>query len=47
MIHKGFVNTAIMALNDGIDAVTDYIKTNGLAIAGLLLVVWLFKTQCT
>jgi hypothetical protein len=47
MIKRGVVGTAIAALNDGIDALTDYIKSNGVAIAGLLLVVWFFKTQCT
>jgi hypothetical protein len=47
MIRRGMIDTAITALNYGIDSVTDYVKSNGMAIVGLLTLVWFFKKQCT
>jgi type V secretory pathway adhesin AidA len=43
---SGIVNQAVTALNQGIDALSDYVKANGFAIAVLLGIVWFFKTQC-
>jgi hypothetical protein len=45
MIGKG-IHTALVALNDGIDAVVDYIKNNGVAIAVMVSIVWFFKSKC-
>jgi hypothetical protein len=47
MTQRGVIATAIAAVNKGIDAVLDYIKCNGIAIIGLLALVWFIKTQCT
>jgi hypothetical protein len=44
MIVKG-INTVATLLNQGIDAITAYVKNNGFAIAILLGIVWFLKNR--
>jgi hypothetical protein len=46
MVIMNAINTVASLLNQGIDAVTEYIKENGIHIAAIVLVIYFFRKYC-